>query len=122
VLGFVPSIVPTQLHAQETAQQPVGDLSLSPEQIMDLMDSKLHLSAEQKAQIEPIIVDRRQQLIALRDDTSTRKLAKAHKMKSIFKDSDKQIEALLSDQQKQEYQQMREQMKEQIRQRLHSGV
>src|ERR1700761_9250468 len=88
------------------------------DEIVDRLDAKLHLSADQKTQIQPIIADRRQQLLALRDDTTTPRLRKARKMKAIFADSDQKIEALLDEQQKQQYAQIREQMRAQLCQRL----
>ena len=84
------------------------------------MSNKLNLSDDQKAKITPIIADRQTQMRELMDDTSSRRLQKAQKAKSIMSDSDKKIEAVLSKDQKKTYEQMKEEMREQMRSRMQS--
>jgi len=74
----------------------------TPEEVVAMLDSKLSLTDDQKAQITPIIADRQQQLRAATADDSTRRFKKARKMKSIYEDSDKKINAILTDDQKKE--------------------
>jgi periplasmic protein CpxP/Spy len=118
-LSFASPSLPS--YAQAGAQSEGNLQALTPEQVVDRMDAKLHLSPDQKAQISPVIAARQQKLAALREDTSSSGLRKLRKMKGIFADSDKKIEPVLNDQQKQQYAQMREQMKEDIRARAQSG-
>jgi hypothetical protein len=120
IIALLPTAMTATCSGQAAAQQSGGLEPRTPDQVVAFLDSKLHLSPDQKAQIEPIIADRQQKLRDLRDSSSPR-LRKAHKLKSIFQDSDKKIEAVLTDQQKPEYQQIREQMKEQIRDRIQNG-
>ncbi len=91
----------------------------SPDQIVDRLASRLNLTDDQKSQILPIITDRQQKLQTLRADTSMRRRKKMRQMKSILEESDTKINAILNDQQKQQYAQMEQQMREQIRERRH---
>jgi hypothetical protein len=54
-------------------------------------------------------------------DTSSRRMQKARKAKSIMSDSDKKIEAVLTDDQKKTYSEMKVQMKEQMQARRNGG-
>jgi len=89
----------------------------TPEETVTRMSSKLNLTDDQKARITPIIADRQTQMRALMADTSGRRLQKARKAKSIMSDSDKKIEAILTNDQKKTYAQMKEQTKEQLKAR-----
>lgn len=82
------------------------------------MNNKLNLSDDQKTKITSIIADRQARMKGLTADTSTRRLQKARKAKSIMSDSDKKIEAVLTKDQKKTYEQMKEEMREQIHARL----
>jgi hypothetical protein len=67
---------------------------------------ELGLTQDQVAQIKPILVNRQQQMMSLRSDstlTDQDRKAKAH---SIAEGSRNQIEALLTDTQKQQFEQM----------------
>jgi hypothetical protein len=90
----------------------------SPDEVVDTLAAKLNLSDDQKTQIKPIIADRQQKLQALRSDTSMRPMQKMRKMKGVFQGSDKKIEAVLNDQQKQQYIQMEQQMRQEMRERM----
>jgi protein CpxP len=70
------------------------------------MKKKLNLSNEQVAQIKPIIADRRQQMQSLRANTSLNDQDRRAKMQGIAQDSRAKIEAVLNDQQKQQFEQM----------------
>jgi Spy/CpxP family protein refolding chaperone len=80
------------------------------------MDSQLSLSDDQKAKITPIIADRQEKLKALAE-SSGRRRKKAREMRSIMEDSDKKIEALLTNEQKTKYEQMEQERREQARER-----
>jgi hypothetical protein len=89
----------------------------SPEEVVDLLGTKLNLTDQQKSQMVPIIADRQQKLQALRSDTSMRRLQKMRKMKGIFADSDKKINAILNDEQRQQYAQIEQQIRQEIKDR-----
>ena len=90
----------------------------SPDEVVDRLGSKLNLSEDQKAQIKPILVDRRQKLAELQSDGSMRRGKKAREMKSIVEESDKKINALLNDDQKKQYAEIEQQMREQMKARM----
>ena len=108
--------------ASSTSSTPATDSTAhkappTPDEVVAMMDSKLSLTADQKAKITPIIADRQSQMKALGADTSMNRMDKARKMKSIFDDSDAKINALLTDEQKPKYAAMQQQMREQMMQR-----
>ena len=89
----------------------------SPEQVVAMMSKKLSLTDDQKTQITPIIAERQQKMAALKANPPARKMHAAREAKSIMGDSDKKIEAVLNDQQKQQYAQMKEEMKEKAKEK-----
>jgi|SRR6516165_8675303 hypothetical protein len=89
----------------------------SPDEVVAKLDSKLSLSADQKAKITPIIADRQDKLKALAADTSSTRLQKAQKMKAVYDDSDTKIKAVLNDDQKKKYDEMQAEMRDQMRER-----
>jgi Spy/CpxP family protein refolding chaperone len=89
----------------------------TPEEAVTRMSSKLNLTDDQKTKITPIIADRQTQMRALMADTSSRRMQKARKAKSIMSDSDTKIEAVLTSDQKKIYAEMKEQMKEEMQAR-----
>jgi protein CpxP len=106
--------------AQDQAPAAASDTQLpSPDQVVDLLATKLALTDEQMSQIRPIIADRQQKIAALRADTSLRKGKRLRRMKSVLDDSDRRIKAILSEQQQAQYAQIEQQMKQQLRQRMH---
>lgn len=76
------------------------------------LGEKLNLSDDQKARIKPIIADRQKKMQALRSDTSLRRGQKWRQMKSIMKDGDKKINAILTPDQQKQYADLEQQMKE----------
>ena len=81
------------------------------------MTKKYNLSADQQAQIKPIVADQQQKMMALRQDTSLSREDKMAKMKSIHEDSNTKIQALLNDSQKQQFAQDQQRMQERMQQR-----
>lgn len=67
---------------------------------------QLNLSKDQVAQIKPILADRAQQMQALRGDTSLAPADRRAKAQTIMQDSKTKIEAVLNDQQKQQFEQL----------------
>jgi hypothetical protein len=103
----------------QAASPPSGSMQIpSPDEVVNILATKLALSDDQKSQIKPIIADRQQKIAALRADTSVRKGKRLRQMKSVLDDSDQRIKALLNDQQKEQYTQIEQQIHDQIRQRM----
>ena len=59
-------------------------------------------------QVEPILANRDQQVQSTREDTTLAPKDKRAKLRGINQDSDNQIEAILNDTQKQQYEQMKQ--------------
>jgi Spy/CpxP family protein refolding chaperone len=73
------------------------------------LSRKLQLTPDQAAKIEPILANRLQQMQQLRGDTSSSKRDVHQKMRALKQDTDSQIQAILTDSQRQQYQQMQQQ-------------
>ena len=73
------------------------------------LSRKLKLTPEQAAQIEAILQSRQQQMQQLRADNTLAPRERRAKMRSLMQDSNNQLQAVLSDSQKQQYQQMQQQ-------------
>jgi len=80
-----------------------------PQQQVARLSRKLQLTPAQAAKIEPILASRQQQMQQLRADTSMAPSDRRAKMRSIMQDSNTQLQSILSDSQKQQYQQMMQQ-------------
>jgi hypothetical protein len=75
------------------------------------MAKALGLTPDQVSKIEPILADRDQQVQSLRSDTTLAPSDRKAKMDGIRQDSDSRIEALLTDAQKQQYEQIKQSRK-----------
>jgi protein CpxP len=73
------------------------------------LSRKLQLTPEQAAKIEPILQSRQQQMQQLRADNTLAPGDRRAKMRAIMQDSNTQLQAVLTDSQKQQYQQMLQQ-------------
>ena len=71
-----------------------------------MMQRRLNLNQDQTAQIQTILADRRQQMEALRADSSLSDQDRRAQAQAIQQDSKSKIEALLNDTQKQQFEQM----------------
>jgi Spy/CpxP family protein refolding chaperone len=94
---------------QPTAQAPAGAAMhgpADPAKEARRMGKELGLTKDQVAQIQPILQDRVTQMQALRADTSLAPADRRMKAKGLMDDSKAKIEAVLNDQQKQQYEQM----------------
>jgi periplasmic protein CpxP/Spy len=93
--------------AQDTQTQAnAPKRGMNPERQAKRLGKQLNLSQDQVSQIEPILADRDQQMQALRGDSSLAPADRRAKAKGIMDDSNTKIEAVLNDQQKQQYEQM----------------
>ena len=85
---------------------------MDPQKQLEHMAKKLNLSADQKSQLLPILTARRDQVEGLRNDSSLSREDRHARMQSIHGDSESKIRAVLTDDQKQTYDQMQQQMRE----------
>lgn len=83
---------------------------VDPAQQLARLTQRLQLSPEQAAQIGPILQDRLRQTSAVRGDSSLTRPDRRAKLRDIAQSHDSQIEAILSDSQRQQFTQMRQQM------------
>ena len=70
------------------------------------LGKRLGLSSDQVAQIQPILVERQQQMKSLHADSSLTGQDRQAKAKSIMQDSKTKLEAVMNDTQKQQFEQM----------------
>ena len=82
------------------------------------MTKRLNLTDAQQQQIKPILVDRNNQIAAIRNDTSLTPEQQRSSMGKLMRDSASQIRNVLTDSQRQQWDQAREQMRE----RRHNGT
>ena len=79
----------------------------SPRHQAKKLAKKLALSPDQESKLEPILADRAQQLQSVHADSTLAPQDMQARIKSIRHDSDAKVEALLTDTQRQQYEQMR---------------
>lgn len=115
-MGLAAASIPARAQDQET-QSAGARQKMSPDDVVQRLGEKLNLSDDQKAQIKPIIADRQQKMEALRSNTSLRRGQKGRQMKSIMKDSDQKINAILTPDQQKQYAELKQQMKERRQER-----
>jgi protein CpxP len=89
----------------------------TPDEQVARMTKHYNLTADQQAQIKPIIADQQQKMMALRQDSSLSRDDKMAKMKGIHEDSNTKIQAILNDTQKQQFAQDQQRMHERMEQR-----
>jgi periplasmic protein CpxP/Spy len=70
------------------------------------LGKKLNLNQDQVSQLTPILAGRQQQIASVRSDTSLQPQDRRVKIKTIFDDSNTKMEAVMNDQQKQQFEQM----------------
>jgi periplasmic protein CpxP/Spy len=104
-----------QSQAQDQSQdqsqgQQGGHRGMNADRQLEHLTRVLNLTSDQQAQIKPILQDRDQKMQALWQDPSTDQQDKRSQMRSIRQNSNVQIEAVLTDQQKQQFEQMQQHM------------
>lgn len=97
--------------AQSTPQAPATQMSgprhaPNPDREAKHLGKRLGLSSDQVTQLKPILADRDTQMQNLRADSSLSQTDRRAKFQSIREDSKNKIEAVLNDQQKQQFEQM----------------
>ena len=124
ISGFAGSAVLAQDQAQPAA--PVNSMPAAqapthkapdPQRQTRRMAKKLGLSADQQAKIEPIFADRDQQVASLRANTALAPKDRKAQIHGLMRDSDSKISALLSDTQKQQYEQLKQERRAKRQQR-----
>jgi Spy/CpxP family protein refolding chaperone len=106
-----------------SAQQPgngggrMGHRQMSPDDRLAQMTKRYDLSADQQAQIKPILADQQQQMMALRQDSSMSREDRMTKMMSIREASNTKISAILNDSQKQKFTEDQQRMEQRMQQR-----
>ena len=105
----------------DAAQQGGHRQPPTPDEQVARMTKRYNLSADQQAQIKPIIADQQQKMMALRQDSSLSREDKMAKMKSIHEYSTTKIQAVLNDTQKQQFAQDQQRMEQRMMQRGGGG-
>ena len=98
--------------SDNAGQHQQGRRQADPQAQVTHMAKKLNLTADQKSQLLPILTAQRDQMESLRSDSSLSREDRHAKMQTIHADSETKIRAVLTDQQKQTYDQMQQQMRE----------
>ena len=110
--------------APPSAQGPGGGMgrrAMDPDQMLARMTRRYNLTADQQAQIKPLIVSQQQQMQALRQDGSLSQQDRMAKMQSIRADSRSKIEAILNDDQKKQFDQDQQMMQQRMQRRMQGG-
>jgi periplasmic protein CpxP/Spy len=87
-----------------------------PNQQLQRLTKRLNLTADQQNQLLPILTERQQQMESVRNDSSLSSKDKHAKMRAIREDSETKIRSVLTDSQKQTYDQMLQQMRDRMQQ------
>ena len=88
-----------------------------PNQQVRRLSKRLNLTADQQNQLLPILTNQQQQMESIRNDSSLSPEDKHAKMRSLREDTTAKVRGLLTDEQKQTYDQMQQQMRERMQQR-----
>ena len=79
---------------------------MSPEERLNHLTKALDLSADQQAQIKPILENAQQQAMQIHQDQSLAQQDRHAKMEALRQDTHSKIEAVLTDAQKQRFEEM----------------
>jgi Spy/CpxP family protein refolding chaperone len=85
-----------------------GHGGMSPDKQLEHMTKALDLTADQQAQIKPLLEAHQQQAMQLRQDTSISQDDKHTKMQALNTDTHTKIEAVLTDTQKAKFEKMQQ--------------
>ena len=119
-LVLVAATVPAQdLPAQSVAAAPAPG---NPQRQIQHLGRLLELTPQQVATLAPVIAQRQQQLATLRSDTSLDNRVRRARLRAIQRDTDVQIQSVLSDSQRQKYLQWKQQLEERRRQKRQAAA
>ena len=111
-LGITLSVAQAQDQQAPPPQGRRGGQTMDPEQQIQRMRDQLKLTDDQVSQIRPILADARKQGMALRSDSTMAPEDKRAKMQSIRQDANAKVRAVLTDDQKTQYDQMLQQRRQ----------
>ena len=89
----------------------------TPDQVVRAYSKRLSLTDDQRAKLKPIIADRQQQMLALRDDKTMPGREKLKKIKAVMDATDSRINAVLTPDQQKQYAAFEAEQKEKIKER-----
>jgi len=90
--------------------------AMDPDRMVQQMAKRLNLSDDQVTQIRPIVTEQMSQMTAMRSDTSIAPRDKMAKMMSLRADTATKIKALLTPEQRTQYDAMQQQQMDRMRQ------
>ena len=102
-----PSIQPDQTPPPNSGEKPQHPHMMNPQRMLQMLTKKLDLTDDQQAKILPILQAQTDQLKALHDDTSLSDDEKHEKMRTIRQSTNKQIAAVLTPEQLENFKNMR---------------
>jgi len=94
---------------------------MNPDEQLKHLTKQLDLTADQQAQIKPLLESQQQQAMQIHQDQSLSQQDRRSKMMAIHTDTKGKIEAVLNDTQKQKYEEMQAKMQEHMRERMQGG-
>lgn len=98
----------TQSPDQAQGQPGRGPMRMDPERQLQHMTRALSLTPDQQSQLRPLLAERQQKMEAVFQDQSLAGKDRHAKMQAIRQESRSKIEAVLNDQQKQQFESMQE--------------
>lgn len=119
-LGLASPQVPAQ--DASTAVPAGARTAKDPQRQVRHLSRLLQLSPQQAAALAPVIAQRQQQLSQLRSDSSLDKRVRRDRLRAIQRGTDAQIQAVLTDNQKQKYAQWKQQLQERRKQKRRDGA
>jgi len=105
-VGIAQQSAPADQQSSQPGSPQETRRAVDPAKAAKHLGKQLGLTQDQVAQIQPIIADRQQQIQSIRADQSLAPRDRRMKMRNAMMDSRNKIEALLTDPQKQQYEQM----------------
>jgi protein CpxP len=118
-IGLVMAAPQTPAQANASAQadgQSAGQRRPDPNRQVRMLTKRLNLTDSQQSQILQILTERDQQMEAIRNDRSLSPQDRRQKMMALRQDTDAKVKATLDDNQKQSYDQLVQQMRDRARQ------
>jgi Spy/CpxP family protein refolding chaperone len=101
--------------------QPYGHRGMNPDGQLQHLTKALDLTADQQAQLKPILENAHQQMMQVHEDQSLSQQDRRTKMQSLHEDTKSKIEAVLNDTQKQKFEAMQAKAQEHMHERMQGG-
>lgn len=112
-LSLALGLVAVPVLAQDSAPASHGQgQHMNPQEQLQKLSKRLQLTADQQSKIGAILQDRQQQVQSIRGDSSLKPADKHAKLKALMDSTQNSISAVLTDQQRQRWADMREKMME----------